>query len=392
MKKRKDIILLYAFSFSKNLLFFGAVAVPFYLHRIGLNYTEMFLLETVFGVSMILFEIPTGVVADKFGRKISLFWGAVFFGGAFFFFGIFTSYYSLVILEIICAFGMTMLSGADRALLYETLKSSGEEQHAAKTMARYDAFSTAGMLFSFPAGSLIAGSGIMKYETALGFVFIISGIAIILSGLIVIFVKENFCETSNESFVRKGGQGFLFIFKHSRLRLFSFNYALISSLTFFMFWFYQTLLIENKFPVSGMGFIAAAFNGSAMILLLMTPLAQKYIGTHKTLFFSSIIPGFMYVMVAFIPGLVPALIAIFTVTGLKLFRAPMLSALMNEHIENSNRATVLSGVSMIERIMTSILYPVVGILMDVSMKLVFASIGVITIILAIALRGEEVKE
>jgi MFS family permease len=389
MKTGKDILLLYIFSFFKNMLFFGAVAVPFYLHRIGLDYTGMFILEAIFSLSMIVFEIPTGVVADRWGRKISLFLGSCFFGAGFLLFGIFTPYYMLIIAEIICALGMTLLSGADRAIVYEILKDAGRTHKAGTVMARYDAAGTAGMLIGFPAGSLFTGSGIVPYNSALGIVFIATAAAVFTGGLIVLFVKEGPFEKSTKNPMKQGLDGFLNILKIPDLRLFSFNYAFISSLTFFMFWFYQSLLMANNVPVSYMGIVASALNLTAMILLLFTPMAEKSIGIKNTLFLSSIIPGVLYLLLSFISGPVMAFIAIFGITNMKIFRAPLLNALMNEMIESTDRATVLSGVSMIERISTTILYPLAGILSDISLEITFLIMGTITVVLSIILRIEE---
>ncbi|MBN1499896.1 MAG: MFS transporter, partial [Spirochaetes bacterium] len=374
----------------KNLMFFGAVAVPFYFHRIGLNYTRMFMLETVFAVSMIVFEIPTGVIADKFGRKISLFYGSLIFGLSFFFFGIFTSYPVLVILEITCACGMTMLSGADKALIFDILKGGGREKEADVVMSRYESFSAAGMLLSFPAGSMFAGSGIVSYRTALGMVFTATGVAIILSGFIILFVKENFTQNHSVSPLKQGVNGFLYIFRNKTLRVFSLNYAFISSLTFFMFWFYQALLVENKFPVSGMGFVSSGFNASSMILLMLTPLLKKHFKMKNIIFFTSIVPGAAYLAAGFIPGLPMAFAAIFIITNLKMLRAPILTAVMNEYIESSNRATVLSGVSMMERIVTASLYMLIGILSDISLSSALIAIGAITVVLSLVMRTDRV--
>jgi MFS family permease len=390
MKSNKNIVLLYWFNFFKSLQFFGAIAVPFYLHRAGLDYTRMFLLETIFSIGMFIFEIPTGVVADRLGRKVSLFLGACFFGAGFLVFGISTSYAILIIAEVICAFGMTLLSGADRAIIYEILKEDNEGDKAATVMARYDAYGTAGMFLAFPVGSLFAGSHLVAYKTALGLVFVATAIAIGISGLILLFVKEGKYQKSGGSAIKQGVEGFLYIFRHPRLRAFSLNFALISSLTFFMFWFYQSLLLENKFPLSWQGLIASGFNLTAILLLLLTPVAKRRIGIRNTLFFSSLIPGILYIGVSLIPGLIMAVIAIFGVTNLKMFRAPILNALMNDHIESSSRATVLSGVSMIERVVTALLYPMVGLLTDISLKMTFLVLGIITIILSILLRiGED---
>lgn len=389
MKTNRSIGALYAFNFLKSLQFFGAVAVPFYLYRVHLNYTQMFTLEMIFSVSMFLLEIPTGVVADKFGRKLSLFLGALGFGGAFCLFGVTVSWSILALAEVICACGMCLMSGADRAILFELAKQGGPDADAVKINAHYDAFGTAGMLIAFPAGTLFAGCGILPYEGALAVTFFASGIAILIAGAIVLTVRETPRAPLAGSALRAGIDGFKFIFRKPALRSFSLNYAVVSSLTFFMFWFYQSLLIENKFPVSYMGFIAAGFNALAMLMLLATGRIQKSLGTGRTLLLSSLIPGLLYLAVFFVSGLPMALVAIFGVTALKMFRAPMLSSLMNEHIADENRATVLSGVSMLERVLTAAFYPLAGLLTDISLSWTFLVMGVLTVGISLFLRIDD---
>ena len=167
MKPKSRFAFLYAFGFLVNLQFFGALAVPFYLDRLRFGYAEMFSLEALFAICVMAFEIPTGVIADRFGRKRSLFLGAIAFGAGFALFGVVRSLPLLALAEVVCALGMSLLSGADRALLYEAAKAAGREDDASKIAARYDAFGTAGMLVAFPAGTLFAGSGIVPYLAAL---------------------------------------------------------------------------------------------------------------------------------------------------------------------------------------------------------------------------------
>jgi len=185
--------------------------------------------------------------------------------------------------------------------------------------------------------------------------------------------------------MKQGIDGFLYIFKTTQLRRFGINYAVISALTFFMFWFYQSLLALYGVPVAWFGFAGSAFNLSAMLLLRATPAVQRRLGIGKTLFLSSLIPGLLYLAAGFLPGLAIALIAMFGVTNLKLFRAPMLSALMNERIGDANRATVLSGISMIERVLIAILYPIIGVVADLSLPAVMLALGALTILSSFAL-------
>lgn len=381
--------LMYAFSFLKNLQFFGALAVPFFLLRLGYSYTQMFLLECVFSAGMFLFEIPTGVIADRLGRKVSLFLGSVFFGGGFTLFAFTDSFPILALAELICAIGMTLFSGADTALFYELVLDEGRADDSTRLLSRYDAAGTFGMLIAFPAGTLFAGSRLVPYNDALGLVFLATGLTIFLSGFIALLIPEPPREKETDQPLKAGLDGFRFIFKHKSLTRFSLNYAAISSMTFFMFWLYQTLLMTNKFPVAFQGFVPAAYNMGATALLVFSEPIRKRFGTAKVLLFSSAIPGVLYLLVAFVPGIPAAMIAIFGVTMLKMFRRPLLSALMNTHIESRRRATVLSGVSMVERILTTILYPVIGLLSDFSLTTTFALLGALTLGFSLVLRVEE---
>jgi len=370
---------LYIFNFLKNVQFFGAVAVPFFLYRAQLDYVRMFTLEAVFSVSMMLMEIPTGIVADRWGRRTSLILGSITLGAGFFCIALTQSFALLALAEVVAAAGLTLLTGADRALLYECVRDAGKEDQSEKIFARYDAAGTAALLVSFPLGTLFVGSGLVPYTSALAMVFAVTGIGIATAALAVLPVTERAREHHSESFLRDGIDGFLFIFRHAKLRGFSINYAVISSLTFFMFWMYQSLLIENNVMVSWYGFVASGFNAAAMLLLALTGPIKKRFGIRWTLFLSSFVPGLLYIGAGAFPGILTAFVAIFGVTSLRLFRSPFLNALMNRQIADTSRATVLSGISMLERVLTAMLYPVVGILTDVSLNMTLIFLGVLTV-------------
>lgn len=390
----RDIKALYAFNFLKSLQFFGAVAVPFYTRRVGMCYAQMFTLEMIFSAAMMALEIPTGIVADRWGRKVSLVLGSGFLAAGFLMFGIFRSFALLAAGELVCAVGMTLVSGADKALLYEAAKRSADARghagpDAATIFSRYEAAGTAGLFISFPLGSLFAGSGLVPYNAALGLVFVFTAAALALSGLAVLSVAETLSAESRSErkpFLRQGAEGFLRIFRTPQLRSFGLNYAVMSALTFFMFWFYQSLLAREGVPVAWHGFIGAGFNLFATLLLRATPAVRGKLGTGRTLLWSSLLPGVLYCAAGLAPGLAVTLIAIFGVTGLKLFRAPLLSALMNEWIDDRSRATVLSGISMLERVLIAALYPAVGALADISLSATLMGLGCLTIAFSLALR------
>lgn len=102
-----------------------ATWVIFLQRQHGLNYTQVTLIDVVFWLAVALGEVPTGVVADTIGRKVSLAIGTIIMAVSMVAWafaptvGLVTAAYALL------AIGHTFLSGADDAFFYESLKITG---------------------------------------------------------------------------------------------------------------------------------------------------------------------------------------------------------------------------------------------------------------------------
>lgn len=406
-KLKTNNYILYLYAFLSKLHFFGSLCVPFYLNRLGISYALMFTIETIFSICIFLFEIPTGIIADKFGRKISLFLGTLLFGISHLISGTTLNIGVFIFGQIIGAIGLSLESGADKALIYENAKYQNKTpQEISAIASRFDGFGTIGMLIAFPLGSIFVASGIFNYTSSLGLVFIATGISAVFASIIILFIKEpknilsnekNNLETSTENkkiehkkLLLENTKGCLYAFKNPELRKLSLDYSVISAFTFLMFWFYQSLLLENNINIALNGFVASGFNLAASILLFASGFIQKKIGTSRTRFLSAFIPGVLYILVFFFyKNIYVILIAIFGITMLRLFRNPILITQMNLKIQDENRATVLSGVSMFNRIIVAIFYPLSGMLMDKNPHLTYLIVGIVTIIFSILLSSSK---
>ena len=406
-KLKTNNYILYLYAFLSKLHFFGSLCVPFYLNRLGISYALMFTIETIFSICIFLFEIPTGIIADKFGRKISLFLGTLLFGISHLISGTTLNIGIFIFGQIIGAIGLSLESGADKALIYENSKYQNKTpQEISAIASRFDGFGTVGMLIAFPLGSIFVASGIFNYTSSLGLVFIATGISAVFASIIILFIKEpknilsnekNNLETSTENkkiehkkLLLENAKGCLYAFKNPELRKLSLDYSVISAFTFLMFWFYQSLLLENNINIALNGFVASGFNLAASILLFASGFIQKKIGTSRTRFLSAFIPGVLYILVFFFyKNIYAILIAIFGITMLRLFRNPILITQMNLKIQDENRATVLSGVSMFNRIIVAIFYPLSGMLMDKNPHLTYLIVGIVTIIFSILLSSSK---
>ncbi len=67
----KNVRLYPLHKFFFGLLIIGPILTP-YLRLKGLGYAEIMLLQSISAIALVVFEVPTGIVADRFSRKLSI--------------------------------------------------------------------------------------------------------------------------------------------------------------------------------------------------------------------------------------------------------------------------------------------------------------------------------
>jgi MFS family permease len=89
----------------------------YYVQAAGLDPLQLVLVGTVLEVTYFLFEIPTGVVADVYSRRLSVILGVFFLGAGFLVVGVWPVFWVILLGQVISAIGYTFLSGATTAWL-----------------------------------------------------------------------------------------------------------------------------------------------------------------------------------------------------------------------------------------------------------------------------------
>ena len=149
---------LYIFGFLYSLSFFGAISIPFFLDWGKLNYFQVFLIQLWFSFWLFVLEVPTGVIADKIGRKMTLILSGLTASLGALLYGLYPNIYLFLLAELIFAIGMALRSGADKAILYDTLIEMKKSKEAKHFFSRYALSQNLGFIVALPIGSLIAGS------------------------------------------------------------------------------------------------------------------------------------------------------------------------------------------------------------------------------------------
>ncbi len=130
--------MLYVYIFFAQLFFDRALWV-IYLGDKGMTFGEIGLIEAFLHLAIVLFEVPTGMVADLYGRKVSLIFGNVFslLYGLFMLISGSFSMFTLAFLSM--GLMITFHSGAEQAFAYDTLKNEGREKEYTKVFGNMTA-------------------------------------------------------------------------------------------------------------------------------------------------------------------------------------------------------------------------------------------------------------
>ena len=135
----RNIRLYYAFRLLREFQIWIPVWVVYLTIDRGISLSQFSVAEGLFLLALTLLEVPTGAVADRWGRKFSLALGAASMGIALTLFALADSYAILLASFMIWAIAETLMSGADLALLYDSLKVMNREDEYERHAGRGEA-------------------------------------------------------------------------------------------------------------------------------------------------------------------------------------------------------------------------------------------------------------
>ena len=93
----------------------------YYVTVVGLSPLQMVLVGTVLEATCFLFEIPTGIVADLYSRRLSVVIGVTLLGAGMLLQGLVPTFAAVLVAQVVWGTGSTFLSGADEAWLADEI-------------------------------------------------------------------------------------------------------------------------------------------------------------------------------------------------------------------------------------------------------------------------------
>ena len=143
----------------------------------GLSNLEAFAANAFFTAGMVLFEVPTGVVADTAGRRVSYLLGTVTLAASTLLYVLLwrirAPFWQWAVVSILIGLGFTFFSGAVEAWLVDALKATGFTGELEAVFGRGQVVTGAATL-----GGSVAG-GVIAQQTNLGAPFVLRGVILV---------------------------------------------------------------------------------------------------------------------------------------------------------------------------------------------------------------------
>ena len=349
----------------------------------GLSNTEAFAANAFFSIGMVLFEVPTGVVADTRGRRFSFMLGAAtLLVSTLLYLGMWAigaPFIGWAVVSILLGLGFTFFSGATEAWLVDALNAAGFTGNLETIFGRGQTIAGVAMLVGSVTG------GVVAQLSNLGVPFVLRAVMLLVALLAAFFFMRDqgftpktgiSTVTAIRDVVRGSIDGGL---RNRPVRWLMLAAPFTAGVGFYAFYAMQPYLLElygdpNAYSIAGIA--AAVIAGAQIVGGLSVPIIRRFFTrrTHVLILaavLSSVILAGIGVVGYFKADL--GIAGFYLAIGLLVLWAlvfaiagPLRQAFLNGVIPSEQRATVLSFDSLMGSLGGSAVQPVLGRVADVS--------------------------
>jgi Major Facilitator Superfamily len=351
---KRNIPLLYGFSFFDQFMIVIAVWVP-YLATQGIGMRRFMELQAVFAIVILCGEVPSGLLSDLWGRKRTLLLGSALKAVSFSLLPLWSSYEGFLVYHVTMGIALSMISGGDIALLYDSyLAAGGEKSRATAIFGNEKLAAQTGTAVS----ALVAGAVVtLSYRHLLWVNAILSWIP----ALLVLGVTE-----PPASFERpkKWAQDLKEVLaatlvRNTATRLVFLNLVVGGVGGLVMFWVNQKYWQESRVPLAWFGVLSAAYGFIFGLAGKAGASAARRYGRRPLLAAAGVLPVVAYFGMASFFGWGGIVLGSLSSVGRGLGGVLFLETL-NERISSAFRATVISLSQLGIRASFCLLGPLVG--------------------------------
>jgi MFS family permease len=339
----------------------------------GLSNTQAFAANAFFTAGFVLFEVPTGVIADLHGRKVSYLLGVITLVLStllyLYMWRVSAPFWAWALTSLFLGLGFTFFSGASQAWLVDALAHSGFKSKLETVLARGEIVEGGAMLIGSVAG------GVLAQQTNLGVPYLVRAGLLGINFLVAFLLMKDlgFQPASSQGTIRETRKiltnSVKYGLRNPPVRWIMLAAPFTGGVTIYAFYAMQPYLLElygNKSAYGVAGLAAAIVAGAQIAGGLLVPYLGKVFRRRTSVL---LICEALSVVVLAVVGLVPnfwVVVVLLVLWGL-MFAAvmPIRQTYLNALIPSEQRATVLSFDSLFNSTGGVVFQPLLGKAADV---------------------------
>lgn len=373
----KNIPRLYLIKISKWFSLVMPIIVLFY-QNINMGMHEIFLLKAIYSIAIVFMEIPSGWMADVWGRKKTLILGSILGSLGFLIYSFSYGFLAFAVAEIILGIGHSFVSGADSALLFDSLKADNKTDKYTREEGR---ITSIGNFAEAIAGILGGFLAIISLRTPFYFQFAVAAIAIPAAfTLIEPKIKSPGQAQTIKKLIKNIKGTFV---SNQNLRISILLSAVTGTATLTFAWLVQPFFKAIDLPIEMFGIFWTALNLAVGVSSVFAHKIELFLGKRNSLLLIVVLvaAGYFLSGIAISYGGIAFLFLFYLIRGLA---TPILKNYINQYTESEVRATMLSVRNFIIRISFAVIGPLLGWITDnISLNYAFLLAGGIYLISAL---------
>jgi len=354
---------------------FASILVPYYEAN-GLNSSEVYLIQAAFSAVLAFLEIPTGYFSDAVGRRASLIVGALLIPIGI---GVYTlshGFWGFILAEVFLAVGLSMRSGTDSAILFDTLVDLKREKEHKKIEGETFFLQQLGL-----SSANIVGAFIATFSLRLTFAInIITSLTLLPLSFSITEPKRETRQAYNmKAHLKDMGKAMKYCVRHAVIRNAALYMALVNGIGMMGYWSYYLYYTKLGLPTVAFGLLAATSSLVAGLGGKMAHVIERKQG-ERVAFCLPLFISANYILIGWIANIwtIPL---IFLNAFLWGFAIPLLRDVMHKNTHSNIRATVLSVTSMAGRLVYIALAFIVGRIIHItSLETGFMLLGALFLI------------
>ena len=318
-----------------------ALWMPFWTLWAYKNLDSVFLITVVdaaFWTTMIGFQIPAGLISDRYGRRAALLLGEVLFSVGVLTFGLSTEFWQYIASNFVWALGVCFIVSGDTPFMYDTLLELKRANEFTVVM-----FNATVVMYVTNAVACAIGGLLVQQTGRLDLPLIIAPAIAIMGSMTVFALKEPKVDRSSIGSYRSHLKEGLKHVLNSRAIIILILFMIVIEVGVYVMMIFRSIYMYEDLDLDYLmiGLLICSFLIVAAVIIRFTRKIEEIFGEKRALLFlyAAVFVSFVVVFVVRAPVAIVTQYPIYVVAGIQ---GPIIFGYINRRVDSEHRSTIVS--------------------------------------------------